>query len=100
MESKLLLKILDYDNTKFIAYKQLFEFSRDEIDAPNIQPPEMKTVELLKPRNSSRASKMTMKVMRLKHLVSRSDAAGGQLNLNFLRKMDRNMDGILTRGTV
>ena len=40
---------------------------------------------------------MTMKVMRLKHLVSRSDAAGGQLNLNFLRKMDRNMDGILTR---
>ena len=38
-----------------------------------------------------------MKVMRLKHLVSRSDAAGGQLNLNFLRKMDRNMDGILTR---
>ena len=97
VESKQLLKILDYDNTKFIAYKQLFEFSRDEIDAPNIQPPEMKTVELLKPRNSSRASKMTMKVMRLKHLVSRSDAAGGQLNLNFLRKMDRNMDGILTR---
>ena len=28
VESKQLLKILDYDNTKFIAYKQLFEFSK------------------------------------------------------------------------
>ena len=97
VESKLLLRILDYNDSNSVAYKHLFEFSRDEIDSLEIPPPEMKSVELLKPRNDSIASNLTMKLMRLKHLVSRSDAAGGQLNLKFLRKMDRNMDGILTR---
>ena len=98
VEKRLLLKILDFDETNLIPYREIFEFAWDKKAASKGTPTgAKKMLTLMAPRNDSYASRLTSKLMKLKHLVSRNDAAGGVLKLDFLRKMDRNLDGVLTR---
>jgi Ca2+-binding EF-hand superfamily protein len=99
VERKMLLRILDYDKSGLIPYREIFDYSRDDIErsSPLKLGDQSHMMIPLQPRRRNNTSTLTARLMKLRHLVSRSDAAGGILNLDFLRKMDRNMDGLLTR---